>query len=416
MAENALTKVARIAAGSAMGAILKDKDGNDKIVKPDGDANYLDLRDIVAGGSGTGGGDNPENPDNPSAGADYYAGSLADGEITERNLEWSGTDDPTKDLTVTLNDDPGTKIFGQYDGITILGHIQKIALDKGVVGDTSEVDLNYDSKNTKKDGYYTTTAPYPIYIKTESLPAGQTANVPINGVGEGLDNSNEKSPELNLTFNSDKTLTINHVMGYSNDGDSAGATGFNYYFVVDKLATFSTQPAVAQLPPSVNLFSGLASGDVVTVGPSSFYENVMDGLEVTFDDYATISSNKKVAISSLKIDKKFKIPKEKLIIGNTINFPMNFLDYADSSNMGQVISAITGKPLYNKITVLETDNGSSYYNDPHTYYAIDAGIFNVTVSEGKINVMCTKSLGQPSSTWLKYTAKLNVNKVTTYKD
>lgn len=40
MAENALTKVARIAAGSAMGAILKDKDGNDKIVKPDGDANF----------------------------------------------------------------------------------------------------------------------------------------------------------------------------------------------------------------------------------------------------------------------------------------------------------------------------------------------------------------------------------------
>lgn len=323
MAENALTKVARIAAGSAMGAILKDKDGNDKIVKPDGDANYLDLRDIVIGGS-SGGGDNPENPDNPSAGADYYAGSLADGEITERNLEWSGTDDPTKDLTVSFIDDPGTKIFGQYDGITILGHIQKTALDKGVVGETSEVDLNYDSENTKKDGYYTTTAPYPLYIKTESLPAGKTANVPINGIGEGLANSNEKVPELNLTFNSDKTMTINHVMGYSNDGDSAGATGFNYYFVIDKIATFSTQKAVAQLPPSINLFQGSVrtntEASINLSGAGDYYENVTDGIIVKVKDYIYSNDERslRVSLADLGLSSSIIIPKEKLIVDDKI--------------------------------------------------------------------------------------------------
>ena len=109
MATNKLTEVAGLVAQAVMGAKVKDKDGNAKTVKPTGDDNLLDLTDIVASGSGTGGGDNP-NPDNPSAGADYYAGSLADGEITERNLEWSGTDDPTKDLTVTFKDDPGSSL------------------------------------------------------------------------------------------------------------------------------------------------------------------------------------------------------------------------------------------------------------------------------------------------------------------
>lgn len=319
MAENALTKVARIAAGSAMGAILKDKDGNDKIVKPDGDANYLDLRDIVAGGSGTGGGDNPENPDNPSAGADYYAGSLADGEITERNLEWSGTDDPTKNLTVTFKDDPGSNPFGQYSGLTILGHIQKTVMTSGTKGAVSNLELNYDPSNATKDGYFTTTSPYPIYISQSDIASGQELDVPINGIGEGLEGDNTKPAMIHLKYNSDKTLTITHEEGYQNDGNSAGATGANYSFVTEVIATFSVQSAVAQLPPSVNLFSGSSSGNLALAGISKYYENSMSGIELTLDDFLHGSiqgmGNFYINLATANIPKTIRIDKAHLIIG-----------------------------------------------------------------------------------------------------
>lgn len=329
MAENALTKVARIAAGSAMGAILKDKDGNDKIVKPDGDANYLDLRDIVAGGSGTGGGDNPENPDNPSAGADYYAGSLGDGEITERNLEWSGTDDPTKDLTVTFKDDPGSNPFGQYSGLTILGHIQKTVMTSGTKGAISNLELNYDPSNATKDGYFTTTSPYPIYISQSDIASGQELDVPINGIGEGLEGDNTKPAMIHLKYNSDKTMTISHEEGYVNDGSSAGATGANYSFVVEIVATFSTQKAVAQFPESIKLFSGSTRTDKANIltldGASDYYENVSDGLLINLKKYAyTLYDNQehgyRISNDDIGILANYVIPKEKLIVGNKIPF------------------------------------------------------------------------------------------------
>lgn len=348
MATNKLTEVAGLVAQAVMGAKVKDKDGNAKTVKPTGDDNLLDLTDISAFGGGSGGTDTDK--EHPNTGVDYYAGSLASGEITERNLEWSGTDNPTKDLAVNFIDDPGTKIFGQYDGITILGHIQKIALDKGVVGDISEIDLNYDLTNVKKDGYYTTTTPYPLYIKTENLSVGQTANIPINGIGEGLANSNEKVPELNLTFNSDKTMTINHVMGYSNDGDSAGVTGFNYYFVFDRIATFSTQAAVTQLPDTVNLFTGTAFGNVLLSGPTDFNENVLDGYEITISDQALPASNFSLGgvygiplsqgdsismnLMPAKLS-KIRIPKEELIINNNIDISSQLKKYVGSNVNGQ---------------------------------------------------------------------------------
>lgn len=55
MEENALTKVARIVAGSVMGATYKDKDGKQQVIKPTGDANYLDLSGVITNSGSTGG-------------------------------------------------------------------------------------------------------------------------------------------------------------------------------------------------------------------------------------------------------------------------------------------------------------------------------------------------------------------------
>lgn len=321
MATNKLTEVAGLVAQAVMGAKVKDKDGNAKTVKPTGDDNLLDLTDIVASGSGTGGGDNP-NPDNPSAGADYYAGSLADGEITERYLLYqrdeSVAEDATQPVKVTLLKDVGTKFNMAGEGATFLFHLQKTMMSKGNKGDVTDIELNYDPSNIAKDGYFTTTSPYPAYVKAEDLATKKTLSIPINGIGENLSGKNVKAPQLNILFNGNGTMTFESVTGYDNDGDSAGATGANYEVVVDVIATFSTQSAVAQIPPSINFFTGSAIHEVVLYGASDFFENTMNGIKLTLDDHFQSGhgdSSYGYSRDSFGIPKEVKIPKELLIIG-----------------------------------------------------------------------------------------------------
>ncbi|MDR4934415.1 hypothetical protein RF371_11495 [Companilactobacillus paralimentarius] len=55
MADNALTKVARIASKAAQGATYKDAKGNIQIIKPAGDSNYMDFTNFLTSTNGTGG-------------------------------------------------------------------------------------------------------------------------------------------------------------------------------------------------------------------------------------------------------------------------------------------------------------------------------------------------------------------------
>jgi len=113
-------------------------------------------------------------------------------------------------------------------------------------------------------------------------------------------------------------MTFESVTGYDNDGDSAGATGANYDVVVDVIATFSVQSAVAQLPPSINLFTGSAIHEIVLSGATDFFENTMNGIKVTLNDHFQTSddaSSHGYSIDSFGISKEVKVPKELLIIG-----------------------------------------------------------------------------------------------------
>ncbi|CAJ1179343.1 hypothetical protein CPR19088_GLDEOEPO_01331 [Companilactobacillus paralimentarius] len=325
MVENAITKVARIAAHSLQGLFYKDSSGTIHKIPTD-DKNYGDITGVI--GSGTDGGDTGggDNPDHPSSGADYYAGSLADGEITERKLLWQGSTDPTKTNNLTLLEDVGSKFNMAGDGAMYLVHIQKTAMTAGVKGATSDLQLNYDPSNAAKDGYFTTTSVYPIYISSSDLSTHQELVVPINGIGENLGGKNTKAPELHVTFKDDKTMDISTVTGYCNDGADSGATGANYDIIVEVISTFSTQKAVAQLPASINLFTGSASGSIALSGASDFYENSMDGIEITLDDYlysTTAAYGRLMArtpLANVGIDKVFRIPKEYLIFGYHYDF------------------------------------------------------------------------------------------------
>lgn len=331
MAENWLTKVARIAIRAAQGLTWTDKNNEVQVVKPEGKSNLINIQKIVDGigngGGDTGGGDNPDHPD---AGADYYAGSLADGEITERYLLYqrdeSVAEEPTTPKTVTLLKDVGTKFNMAGDGATLLLHLQKTLMTAGAKGTVSDIELNYDTNNVAKEGYFTTTSVYPVYIKSTDLATTNELDIPINGIGENLSGKNFLAPHLHVKFNGDGTMTYSSVTGYDNDGNTAGATGANYDVIVDVIATFSTQVAVAQMPASVNFFSGSASGDLALAGSSNFFENAMDGLEITFEDYfnspfVETSTKGRFPISDIGLSKTIRLPKEILIDGYSYKLP-----------------------------------------------------------------------------------------------
>ena len=417
--KNDLGLVGKIAAHSVMSGKYKDKDGNIKEILPVGPGNSLDFdqfrEDIGAFGGGSGGTD--IDKEHPSVGADYYAGSLADGEITERNLEWSGTDDSTKDLTVTFKDDPGSNPFGQYNGLTILGHIQKTVMTSGTKGAVSNLELNYDPSNTAKDGYFTTTSPYPIYISQSDLASGQKLDVPISGIGEGLDGSNTKPVMIHLKYNSDRTMTISHEDGYVNDGNSAGATGANYSFVAEFIATFSTQKAVSQLSESINLFSGSSYGDIPLSGSTSFYENVMDGLNVEFDDYGYIlgilpggifpsSELIRCNISGFKI----KIPKEFLLINGTFDFSSQLTN--DSSTAITVESRSQSSSYWSTSSVKNT--GQVYYFSKYLNPFVT--FKNGSVVNINFQLLLKASYRGNSAVESTHPFTFNVTKITPYKD
>lgn len=391
--------------------------------------NRIDIPEQLLNGSGSTGGSTGGNTgggtdqNHPAAGADYYAGSLADGEITERYLLYQrdkSVAEKTGSQTVTLLRDVGSTFNMAGDGATFLIHIQKTVMTKGAKGAVTDIELNYDPKNVAKDGYFTTTSPYPIYIKASDLGTKKMLSIPINGIGESLSGKNVKAPQLNVTFNGDGTITYESVTGYDNDGNTAGATGANYDVVVDVIATFSTQKAVAQLPASVNLFVGDSNENIILSGLSNFYEDSMDGLEFSLDDFAYLpgstlgilppnSHGIRADITKLNIG-KIRIPKQDLIIGNKIDLGLirnsTNLDitYRDSSNSNVWISSTQAAG--------KADYIYSFKEFSDCYIQIMADLtVNVVI---QFNVDADYKRTFMGSTTSPFVA--NVNKVATYKD
>ncbi|GEO63047.1 hypothetical protein [Companilactobacillus nantensis] len=271
------------------------------------------------------GGNTGTDTENPSAGVDYYAGSIANGEITERYLLYQRDEtvdeEPAVTKTVTFLRDVGSRMNMVGDGLTFLIHLRKTKFDNGVKGEVTDIYLNYDPENIVKTGNYTTTSPHPAYVKTADFGVGKQISVPINGIGENLSGKNVKAPKLLLTFNADKTMSIESATGYDNDGDSTGATGANYDVVVDMIATYSVQTAMSQMPETVNFFTGSASGDIALSGTTDFLENTSDGIEITFDNYFFVNTNNNVRTNSNAVfnSLKIRIPKEKFVNGYKFN-------------------------------------------------------------------------------------------------
>lgn len=311
--KNAITQVAEALGSAVYGFKTIDKDGNVTSILPDSDS----LVTLPGEWNNNTGGST--DPDHPAAGVDIYPGSLANGEITERYCLWQGTSDPTKVTNITFSQDVGSKMDKVGEGLTFLLHIQRTAINKGIKGEMTEIPFNYDPNNIAKEGYYTTTASVPSYVRANNFEVDKEQIITYNGIGEDLKTiKNHQSPGIGFTFKADKTMDIRPIQGFDNDGAADGITGYTYDVIVEVIANYSTQNAVQQLPPSINLFTGSAIHEIVLSGASDFFENTMNGIKVTLNDHFQTSddaSSYGYSIDSFGISKEVKVPKELLIIG-----------------------------------------------------------------------------------------------------
>lgn len=304
--ENKLTKTARVTSKAVQGILLKNTDGNIVRIPATGQNNDADLTNWNFGGNSN---TKPVNPDTPGYGDDIYAGSIEKGEITDRNMISNTVTDPNSPTTITPLFDVGNKFNMVGDGAMFYIHIIKTVMTKGVKGETSTLQINYDPTNKVKDGYFTTMAPYPAAIVAGSFVVGKKLTIPLVGVGDGTEGTNIKAPTVTIVFNDDKTLTITNTTGYINDGDSAGATGVNFDAVVDMISTYSTQDAVPQLPGGINVFNGNTSGQIALSAVNDYFTNI-SGLKISLDDriYFTDTTDKGVPIYEAVSTQDFNIP------------------------------------------------------------------------------------------------------------
>lgn len=397
MATNKLTEVAGLVAQAVMGAKVKDKDGNAKTVKPTGDDNLLDLTDIGAfgGGSGTGGGDNPNNN-----GANYIPGLLSDGSLTGRKLEWQGSTSASETTTVKFTDDLGTSLNLAGDGLQFVPYMNKTLVTRGVTGASSKIPLIYSEDNTPVKGSFVTTQYLPISINRKDLVDGSEIVLIFDGIGEDDSSATElKSPEIHIKFNTgDNSIDISQVSGYAYDNLTDTKTGEEYSLGISSINTFYTQKPVAQLPSTIQLFTGSANGPIALSGQDNYYSNVPNGIEVTFDSKivdAKYGSTTQSFGSGLLTS--FKIPKEALIIGSKFQFNIK----------GSAVFALDDRSNLSESTYFTTRWGKDYLR------AIKASF--VEINSGSISVHLEFSYSMDlSSGWQDERYVANVSKVTPY--
>lgn len=349
---NKATQIAEMVGQLPIGLKNVDKEGNITPILP-GDDGLISVGDFM-GGSVV-----DEDKDHPSAGIDYYAGSLEKGEITDRHIASQIPTNPTLKTNVDFLFDVGTTMNRVGTGLQFMVYLQRTTITKGVIGTVTKVPFNYDPKNVSKTGYYTTVAPVPMYTRAESYKVGETNTVTLEGIGEDFGLAKHKAPGLSLTFNSDKTMDVEPIQGYDNDGADGGVTGYTYDPVIEIIASYNIQTAVTQLPSGINIFSGDAGGEIALIAVNDYFTNI-PGIKIDLDgtlylsgtvkeshSIHTSSFNSSISLSLLNIPSTIFVNKENLINGLGIEIGPII------STIFKTINSTTGVTLYNARATLK---------------------------------------------------------------
>jgi hypothetical protein len=330
MVENAITKVARIAAHAAQGLVYKDSAGKEQTILPTGDKNTIDISGLSIG-SGSGGDNGDSN--HPNVGNDYYPGSVYDGTISGRTLLYSGVTSTTDKTNIVFPESVGAGLRLLGDGIQLRLKLLKTLVTRGVVDTSStEIPLVYDILDKQVKGSFVTVAPLPASITKDNILSGNELVIPLDGIGEGEQSTEVKSPELHLQYDS-KTNSINvwNVQGYSLDNLTDTKTGNLYNIELTLINSFYVQDSVSQLPADMNLFTGDTDGEIELAGINRYFDNIGDFIEIEVENYLYFNgtchtsngvipeSNERISLAQFNISNKFKISKYDLIVGNQVN-------------------------------------------------------------------------------------------------
>jgi len=371
----------------------------DKIIGPDENGQAI-LSGISGGDDGddTGGGDNPN-----TNGINYIPGLLDDGTLTGRKVEWTGTTSASTVTTAKFSDDLGTTLNLAGDGLQFVPYMNKTLITRGVTGNSSLVPIQYDKDNKANSGNFVTTQYLPISINKKDLIKGNELVIIFDGIGESDKSATEfKSPELHIKYNSgDNSVDISQVSGYAYDNLTDTNTGERYDLGISMINTFYVQDPIAQLPPSVVLFSGNANGMITLSGTDNYYSNTMNGLEITMN---TETTGRYVKYTAIGLPSVFKVPKEELVIGNKFYIP--------TTGMAEVASTLYDPTVMSRhYTSIAEVVGSHHYQ--RYFRGIKNGYFEIGTNSIIFNMIITLGDNVLNS-WSDEDFKVEIAKVTPY--
>lgn len=267
------------------------------------------------GGSDTGGGNTPVNPTVPDSGVNVDPGTS----LTGLKQVWSGTTKQNAEDKLTLDSFVSKNLDNVGDGLQFVFKIVKTPITNGTQGTPVDLTPIATTSTTPVSGKYVCSVPVPISIKKGSFVVGTTLTVKLDGIGEGLAGTTAVvAPELQLTLNSDGTISTKPIEGYSFDKLSADNTGAYYDVVVTGVTTYSVAAPVVPLANGTVLWSGSinGSGDIV-LDPkiNADYSNAGSGIRLIFGRKWSDGNWYLVDTPDLRT---MKIAKADLVIGKTI--------------------------------------------------------------------------------------------------
>ncbi|QFR24077.1 hypothetical protein [Schleiferilactobacillus harbinensis] len=282
------------------------------------------------GGGDTGGGTTtPTDPTVPDSGVNVDPGTS----LTSQKEAWSGSTKVNQADKLTLDASINKTLDNVGDGLQFVFKIVKTPLTSGTQGDVADLVPVASTSTTPQTGKYVCSVPVPISIKKGSFSAGKVLTIALDGIGEGLPNITKSAPpEIQLTLNSDGTISTQPIEGYAFDKLTGGSTGAYYDVVIVSVNTYTVVPPVVPLAAGTSLWSGALSSTIDNGTPSTLtldnklkadYSNVGNGVQLSVGSIWTDSLGDETYDSSVITFSTLQIAKADLVSGKTISLKTN---------------------------------------------------------------------------------------------
>lgn len=229
------------------------------------------------------------------------------------------------------------------DGLSFFIKISQLPIAKGITGNRTELPVVFSKENKPIKGNYVCSIPIPISILTSNFSIGKTLEIPLDGIGEGLEATQiTNTPKLALTQTNDTTINVKSVQGYAFDKSSGENNGAFYDAEIVEVRSWNKNKTTQQLISGTELFNGSTDGgEIALTGVLDGFANIGSGILIYFSDYSLFSQNNNgdsisgTVTNVLDITNPLKISKKDLIINSKI--PLNYKEnmyylYEDRTN------------------------------------------------------------------------------------